>query len=64
MREAIICSFKGKVAHTICYPGHDTSVLAILDKLNGVYGAVASYDMLIQKSYQVAHERASPSPTI
>ena len=47
VREAIICSLKGKVAHTIHYLGHNTSVLAMINKLNTVYGVVVSYDVLM-----------------
>ena len=56
MREAIICSLKGKAAHTICYLGHNASVSAMLDKLNIVYGMEVSYDVLKQKFYQVTQE--------
>ena len=51
VREAIIHSPKGKAANTICYLGHNASVLAIPDKLNTVYGAIASYDVLMWKFY-------------
>ena len=56
VREAIIHSLKGKAAHTICYLGHNTSVSAMLDKLNAVNGAIESY-VLMQKFYQVTRER-------
>ena len=32
-------------------------MLAMLDKLNTVYGAIASYNVLMQKFYQVTQER-------
>ena len=47
VREAIIYSLKGKLACTICYLGHYTSVSAKFDKLNNVYEAVVSYDVLM-----------------
>ena len=56
VREAMIHSLKGKVACTICYLGHNASMSAMLNKLNTVYGAVASYDLLMQKVYQVTQE--------
>ena len=57
MREAVIHSLKDKLAHIICYLGHNTSVPAMLDKLNTVYKTVASYNTLMWKFYQVTQER-------
>ena len=51
VREAIICYLKCKVAHTICYMGHNASMPAMFDEMNIVYGAVASYNTLMQKFY-------------
>ena len=47
VREAIICSLKGKVAHTIHYLGNNTSVLAMLNILNSVYRVVVNCDVLM-----------------
>ena len=47
VREAIIHSLKGKAAHTICYLGHNNSLSFMLYKLNTIYGAIASYNMLM-----------------
>ena len=57
VREAIIHCLMGRATHTIHYLGHNTSVSAMLDKLNTVYGAVASYNVLMWKFYQVMQER-------
>ena len=57
VREAIIHSLKGKVAQTIHYLGHNSTMLAMLNKLNTVYGAIVIYDMLMRKFYQVTQER-------
>ena len=53
VRKALLHSLKGKVAHTIHYMGDNASMSAMLNKLNTVYGAVASYDVLMWKFYQV-----------
>ena len=61
VREAIICSLEGKVAHTICNLGHNASMLAMVNKLNTVYGAVVSYNVLIQNSIRSIRSRVSLS---
>ena len=57
VREAIIHSLRGKAAFTICYLGYNPSFLARIDKLNTVYRVVASYDILMQKFYQIIQEQ-------
>ena len=47
VREVLISSLKSKVAHTICYLGYNASMSAMLDKMNTVYSAVVSYDVLM-----------------
>ena len=57
MREALIHSLKGKVVHTNCYLGPNTSMSAMLGKLNTVYEAIVSYNVLMHKFYPVTQEQ-------
>ena len=55
--EWITRFLKGKVSDTIQYLGEDASVSIILEKLETVYGAVASYDILMKRFYHLSQDK-------
>ena len=53
MREGIIWSLCRAVADLVQYPGPQALVLEIINKLELVYGTMASFNILMQNFYKL-----------
>ena len=63
VRESIVRSLKGTVAHMARYMGPAASISDILQKLTVVFGTGASFDVLMQTFYKVTQGKHEKVPS-
>ena len=62
LREGIVCSLWGAMVNLVQYLGLHAPVSYIINKLELVYGTIASFDILMQNFYKLQQGRMERVP--
>ena len=62
LKKGIVCSIHGAVADLVWYLGLQASVSEIINKLECIYGTVASFNILMQHFYKLQQGKTEKLP--